>query len=106
MNFITNKESPTHLVRVAKIVKWCKIYCNSRQQCIELDKELIALGFQTRVGCNEARTWSIYIIEEPKEMRDCLSCSNSFSEPNENGDILHCVIKNDMIVSEEYFCSD
>ena len=30
-------------------------------------------------------------------VRDCLSCSNSFSEPCENGDVLHCMKKMKML---------
>lgn len=41
-----------------------------------------------------------------KECEDCLSCSNSFSEPCENGDILHCMEHNERIVEPDDYCSD
>lgn len=44
-------------------------------------------------------------MEEIK--KDCLSCSNSFSEEtNDNCDILHCIIHNEKIVDEEHYCND
>lgn len=41
---------------------------------------------------------------QSKTIRDCLSCSNSFSEPCENGDILHCIAQNGIIVKESEYC--
>lgn len=42
------------------------------------------------------------------EIRDCLSCSNSFSEPSENSeseDILHCMEQDGKVVSENGYCN-
>ena len=36
--------------------------------------------------------------------RDCLSCTNSTSEPCDNGDILHCMEQNGKIVEENGYC--
>ena len=41
-----------------------------------------------------------------KVIRDCLSCSNSFSEPRENGDILHCMEQNGKVVEENSYCNN
>lgn len=41
-----------------------------------------------------------------KVIRDCLSCSNSFSEPCDNGDILHCIEQDGKIVEENEFCDN
>lgn len=39
--------------------------------------------------------------------KDCLSCANSFSEQgDENGDILHCMKHDEMIVDENCYCED
>ena len=39
--------------------------------------------------------------------KDCSSCANSFSEQgDENGDILHCMEHEEMIVDENYYCKD
>ncbi len=39
--------------------------------------------------------------------KDCLSCTNSFSEQgDENGDVLHCMEHDEMIVDEKYYCED
>ena len=40
-----------------------------------------------------------------KVIRDCLSCSNSFSEPCENGDILHCMERDGEVVGETDWCA-
>lgn len=40
-------------------------------------------------------------------VRDCLSCSNSFSEQKDDGnDVLHCMVHNEEIVKEDYCCED
>jgi hypothetical protein len=40
--------------------------------------------------------------------KDCLSCSNSFSESSEdgNGDILHCMIQDERTVKENDVCKE
>ena len=41
--------------------------------------------------------------------KNCLSCSNSFSEPAENEnepDILHCMLRDGEIVSEDDYCEE
>lgn len=37
---------------------------------------------------------------------NCLTCSNSFSEETDSGDVLHCVEHDGKIVNEEGFCED
>ena len=38
-------------------------------------------------------------------IKDCLSCSNSFSEPCEDGDILHCMENDGEVVGETDWCA-
>lgn len=40
-----------------------------------------------------------------KIVRDCLSCSNSFSESCEDGDILHCMEQDGKVVEENGCCN-
>lgn len=40
-----------------------------------------------------------------KTVRDCLSCSNSFSESCEDGDILHCMEQDGKVVEENGCCN-
>lgn len=40
-----------------------------------------------------------------KTARDCLSCSNSFTEPCDNGDILHCMEQDGKVVEENGYCN-
>lgn len=37
-------------------------------------------------------------------LKDCLSCSNSFSEPCDDGDILHCMERDGVIIEEDGYC--
>jgi hypothetical protein len=49
------------------------------------------------------------IIEDGTEgSKNCLSCSNSFSEPSDNdeGDILHCMLNDGKIVEENSVCKE
>lgn len=41
-----------------------------------------------------------------KVIRDCLSCSNSCSEPCDNGDILHCMEQDGKVVEESGYCDN
>lgn len=43
-------------------------------------------------------------VKKSKTSKDCLSCSNSFSEPCENGDILHCMERDGIVVKENGCC--
>lgn len=38
------------------------------------------------------------------DSKDCLSCSNSFSEPCDDGDILHCMKQDGVVVEEDGYC--
>ena len=40
-----------------------------------------------------------------KYPKDCLSCANSFSEPSENGDVLHCMENDGEVVGETDWCA-
>lgn len=39
-----------------------------------------------------------------KTIRDYLSCCNSFSEPGDDGDILHCMERDGVVVEEDGYC--
>lgn len=39
-----------------------------------------------------------------KNPKDCLSCSNSFSEACDDGDILHCIKQDGAVVEEDGYC--
>lgn len=41
-----------------------------------------------------------------KVIRDCSSCSNSFSESCRGGDILHCMNRNGEVVKDSGFCDN
>lgn len=50
------------------------------------------------VACSQFKKLSV--------IRDCLSCSNSFSEEgNLNGDILHCMEQNGKVV-DDFYCNN
>lgn len=43
-----------------------KIFCEGQRACLKLEEELNNKGIETRVGCNEAGMWSIYVISVPE----------------------------------------
>ena len=43
-----------------------KIFCEGQSSCLKLEEELNNRGIETRVGCNEAGMWSVYIISVPE----------------------------------------
>ena len=46
-------------------------------------------------------------FEKLSVIRDCLSCSNSFSEEGDlNGDILHCMEQNGKVVDDDFYCNN
>ena len=46
-------------------------------------------------------------FEKSSVIRDCLSCSNSFSEEgNLNGDIIHCMEQNEKVVDDDFYCNN
>ena len=63
-NLMVNKNF-SNVVRVSLITTGSKIYCINKQYCLNINNELVEHGFKTRIGCNEAGTWSIYIIKAP-----------------------------------------
>lgn len=44
------------------------------------------------------------INEKYLNSKDCLSCSNSFSEPGKDGDILHCIEQDGKVVKDDGYC--
>lgn len=63
-NLMVNKNF-SNVVRASLITTGSKIYCINKQYCLNINNELVEHGFKTRIGCNEAGTWSIYIIKAP-----------------------------------------
>ena len=51
-------------VNSVKIEKGLKIFCEGQIHCLQLEKELNDKGFVTRIGCNEAGMWSVYIVDK------------------------------------------
>lgn len=43
-------------------------------------------------------------IVKTNNSKDCLSCSNSFSEPCDDGDILHFMEQDGVVVEEDGYC--
>ena len=43
-----------------------KIYCEGQKHAYKLEEGLNKLNIETRVGCNEAGMWSVYIASCPK----------------------------------------
>lgn len=50
------------------------------------------------VACSQFKKSSV--------IRNCLSCSNSFSEGNSAGDILHCMEQNGRVVDYDFYCDN
>lgn len=53
-------------VRVQQIQAGSKIFCEGQRACLKLEEELNNKGIETRVGCNEAGMWSVYVISVPE----------------------------------------
>ena len=49
-----------------EITAGSKIFCEGQRACLKLEEELNSKGIETRVGCNEAGMWSVYIISVPE----------------------------------------
>lgn len=63
-------DNSEYIVPAFHIREGCKIYLEGQRACLEMEKKLNEVGIQTRVGCNEANMWSIYIISVPEELID------------------------------------
>ena len=44
-----------------------KIFCEGQRSCLKLEEELNNKGIETRVECDEAGMWSVYVISVPKD---------------------------------------
>ena len=75
--------------------KDCKYFRYDCEFASLTDKQLGLDG--NFVACGQFKKSSV--------IRDCLSCSNSFSEEgNKNGDILHCMEHNGKVVEDNFYC--
>ena len=55
-----------YIVPVIQIVEGLKIYRESQESCIKLQKELEKYNIKTRVGCAcDTDIWSLYVISVP-----------------------------------------
>lgn len=61
-----------NFVRAFRISKGCKIYFEGQKACLKMEGKLNELGIETRVGCNEAGMWSIYIVSVPERSIDSI----------------------------------
>ena len=52
-------------VKAIEIKEGSKIFCEGQTHCLKLEKELNNKGFVTRIGCDEAGMWSVYIVDVP-----------------------------------------
>lgn len=50
------------------VVEGGKIYLKDELACREMQDKLQVLGIETRIGCNEANMWSLYVISVPDEL--------------------------------------
>ena len=58
-----------YIVPVIQIVEGLKIYRESQESCIKLQKELEKYNIKTRVGCAcDTDIWSLYVISVPDEL--------------------------------------
>lgn len=55
-------------VRVWPIMEGGKIYLKDELACREMQDKLQVVGIKTRIGCNEANMWSLYVISVPDEL--------------------------------------
>lgn len=53
-------------VSVIEINVGDKIYCEGMKHALKVEEELNKKGWKTRVGCNKAGMWSVYL--ESKEL--------------------------------------
>ena len=64
----------SNYVRAIHITEGLKVFMPDRDSCLELEKQLNAIGIKTRSGRNcEADIWSIYIISVPDELDNTCS---------------------------------
>lgn len=49
-----------------KIETGTKIYCEGQKHAYKLDEGLKKLNIETRIGCDGAGKWSIYIVNCPE----------------------------------------
>lgn len=55
------------------------------------------------VRCNVSDDATVKRVCDDKT---CLSCSNSFSEECPDGDVLHCMCRNGVVVPDNGYCAE
>lgn len=63
--FDFKKYAEENSVKVQPIQVGSKIFCEGQRACLKLEEELNNKGIKTRVGCNEAGMWSVFIESVP-----------------------------------------
>ena len=49
-----------------KMKSGTKIYCEGQKHAYKLEEELNKLNIETRIGCDEAGMWSVYVVNCPE----------------------------------------
>lgn len=57
-----------YIVPAYHIHEGCKIYLEGQKACLKMEEKLNKVGIETRVGCNLAGMWSIYVISVPEKL--------------------------------------
>lgn len=65
-------------VIVSEINLGDKIYCEGMRHALKVEEELNKKGWKTRVGCNEAEMWSIYLESKEFVGRVYMTIDNIF----------------------------
>lgn len=50
---------------VEKLKVGSKIFCEGQRACLEIEEELNCKGIETKIGCDEAGMWSVFIESVP-----------------------------------------
>lgn len=70
-----------------------------------LDNAISCATDEETIECLEIAKYCVRKHYTNCEIKNCLSCCHSHSEPGEDGDILHCMEKDGEIVGETDWCA-
>lgn len=59
-------ENKYGLYKAQEIKTGSKIFCEGQRACLKLEEKLNKKGIETRVECDEAGMWSVYVISVPE----------------------------------------
>lgn len=63
MNF--NFKKYVENMKISNIMPGDKIFCEGYRSCLKMKETLSNSGIKTRICCNEAGMWNVYIISIP-----------------------------------------